>query len=99
MSFTYHLHPQIEQDYDEGYTWYEDKQEGLGNRFTQAVRKKIQEIVARPEKYGSRENKLYREARVDRFPYLVVYKFNKRRKEIYIVSVHHMSKDTTKYRK
>ncbi|PZR24971.1 MAG: hypothetical protein DI535_20195 [Citrobacter freundii] len=86
MSFSYDLHPLIRQDYDEGYRWYEEKQKGLGDRFLRSVRKKIGEILERPEAYGSRANKIYREARVDDFPYAVIYKLNKRKKKIYIIA-------------
>ena len=34
------FHADIKTDYDEAYAWYEDKLEGLGERFLSAVRKK-----------------------------------------------------------
>ncbi len=53
MSFTYDLHPLVQEDYDEGYIWYEEKQKGLGERFLKAVRDKIGEIVQHPEVRGA----------------------------------------------
>jgi plasmid stabilization system protein ParE len=100
MSYTYRLHPLTRQDYDEAYEWYEDRQSGLGERFLKAVRKKIEEIVWHPEVYSSKSNKGFREAGVDFFPYVIVYKINKRKKEIYISSIHHAKKrPRKKYRK
>src|SRR3954469_17671038 len=100
MSYTYRLHPLTRQDYDEAYEWYEDRQSGLGERFLKAVRKKIEEIVLHPEVYSSKSNKGFREAGVDFFPYVIVYKINKRKKEIYISSIHHAKKrPRKKYRK
>lgn len=96
MNFIFHVHPLVKQDYDEGYIWYENKQSGLGKRFLQAVREKINEIVLYPEVYGSRGNKLYREAKVNHFPFLIVFRINKRKKEIYVVSIHHTSKHPRK---
>lgn len=96
MSFTYYIHPLVKQDYVEGYIWYEDKQNGLGKRFLQAIREKVEEIILHPEVFGSHGNKLCREAKVDHFPYLIVFKLNKRKREIYIVSVHHTSKNPRK---
>ena len=84
-----YLHPLTQQDYDEAYTWYEDKQKGLGERFVKAVRKKIEEIILYPEVYGGRSSKKFREAQVEFFPYLIVYKMNKLTKVIYISSIHH----------
>ena len=100
MSFTHHLHPLVKQDYFEGYIWYEEKQKGLGERYLKSIREKIEEILMSPEVYGSRGNTLYREAKVDNFPYMIIYKMSKRKKEIYISAIHHTSKNPrNKFRK
>jgi plasmid stabilization system protein ParE len=100
MSYTYRLHPLTKQDYDEAYQWYEEQQKGLGERFIKAIRKKIEEIALQPEVYGRKSNKMFREAEVDIFPYLIVYKVNKLTQEIYISSIHHTRKHPRKkYRK
>ena len=96
MSYVYRLHPLIEQDYSEAYAWYEEREKGLGERFLKAVRKKIEEIILHPEVYSSKSHKKFREAKVDFFPYLITYKINKRRKEIYISSIHHTKKHPKK---
>jgi plasmid stabilization system protein ParE len=100
MSYTYKLHPLAVEDYSEAYASYEDKQSGLGERFIKAVRFKIDEIIEHPENYGSRDNKEYRETKVDYFPFLIVYKIHKRKKLIHISSIHNMKKHPRKkYRK
>lgn len=100
MMYTYQIHPLVEKDFEEGYIWYEERQKGLGERFINAVEAKIKQILINPEAYGSRSKKSFREAEVDKFPYLVVYKMNKRKKEIYITSIHHTKKHPRKkYRK
>jgi len=100
MSYTYQIHPLVERNFEEGYIWYEERQKGLGERFVNAVDTKIKQILQNPEVYGSKGVKSIREAEVDRFPYLVVYKINKRKKEIYINSIHHTKKHPRKkYRK
>jgi hypothetical protein len=100
MNYTYQVHPLVGKDFDEGYIWYEEKQKGLGERFINAVDKTIKQILQNPEVYGSRSKKSFREAQVDRFPYLVVFKISKRKKEIYITSIHHTKKHPRKkYRK
>jgi plasmid stabilization system protein ParE len=96
MSYTYLLHPLAVEDYKEAYAWYEDRLPGLGERFIKAVRLKINEIVEHPETYGSRDRKAFREARLDFFPYLIVYKIHKRKKEIHISSIHHTKKHPRK---
>lgn len=100
MNISYEFHPLTTRDYNQGYFWYEEKQKGLGDRFLKAVREKIEEILENPEVYGSRGNKKYREARVENFPYSIVYTHNKRKKKIFITAVHHMSKSPRdKFRK
>ena len=100
MSYTYQIHPLVGQDFEEGYAWYEEKQKGLGERFINAVERKIKQIVLKPEVYGRKSNKSFREAEVETFPYLVVYKVNKPKREIYITSIHHTKKHPRKkYRK
>ncbi len=100
MSYTYRLHPSATQDYYEAFIWYEEQQKGLGEKFIKAVRQKIEAIAFRPEAYGSRNNRRFREARVDFFPYLIVFKIRKKTKEIFISSIHHTKRHPRKkYRK
>ena len=100
MRYGYRLHPDTEKDYNEAYEWYEEKVKGLGERFIKAVRNKIEEIAEHPATFGSRIRKGYREAQVDFFPYLIVYKVYPKQKEIFIASIHHTKKNPKKkYRK
>ena len=100
MSYACRFHPLTKQDFDKAYTWYENKQNGLGERFLNAVRQEMEKIILHPEVFGSRINKKFREVQTAVFPYIIVYKINKRKKEIYISSIHHAKKHPRKkYRK
>jgi len=100
MSYACRFHPLTKQDFDEAYTWYENKQNGLGERFLNAVRQEMEKMILHPEVFGSRINKKFREVQTAVFPYIIVYKINKRKKEIYISSIHHAKKHPRKkYRK
>jgi plasmid stabilization system protein ParE len=100
MGFLIRLHPLIANDYEEAYSWYESKLPGLGERFLAAVRLKIESIAAHPQNFSSKGNLKFREAIVDDFPFVIVYKINKRRREVLISSIHHMKKHPRKkYRK
>lgn len=96
MIYTYWLHEKIQIDFNEAFAWYEDKQEGLGYEFLNAVEKKLAEIVALPQTFGSKGNPNYREALVDRFPYIIVYRIYSRKREIFISAVHHAKKSPRK---
>jgi len=100
VSFYIDLHPDVEKDYDEAYHWYELQQEGLGERFLLNVRKKIELINLSPEIYGTKSRKDFREATIDGFPYLVVYKVYPKKKRIFISAIHHEKMNPNKkYRK
>lgn len=45
MTYAYQIHPLVEQDFEEGYIWYEERQKGLGERFINAVDAKIKQIL------------------------------------------------------
>ncbi len=100
MSYTYWLHEKVQTDFDEGFTWYENKRKGLGDEFLLDIEKKIDVILNQPEAFGSKGHLYYREALLDRFPYVIVYRIYKRKKEIFISSVHHTKKSVgKKYRR
>lgn len=100
MIYTYYLHTLAYKDYYEAYAWYEEKQKGLGDRFLKAVRNKLDKIVLNPKAYGYKDNKSFREAKIEFFPYLIIYKIKKRDKEVFISAIHHTKKHPHKrYRK
>ena len=100
MKYTYRIHPLVKEDFEEGYIGYEERQKGLGEQFIKAVEAKIKKILLNLEAYGRRRVKSFRETGIDRFPYLIVYKISKQKKEIYITSIHHTKKHPRKkYRK
>jgi mRNA-degrading endonuclease RelE of RelBE toxin-antitoxin system len=99
-SYKIELHADISADFSEAYIWYEHRANGLGEKFLSAVRAKIEQIAQSPDTYGEKHKKGYRECRVDIFPYLVVYKVYKRKKIVFVSSIHHERKhSSSKYRK
>ena len=94
--YRYILHEAVKTDYDEAYAWYEDKLNGLGERFLSAIRTKLDEIAKRPEAFGERSRKGYREAQVDTFPYSIVYKIYKEERIIFVNSIHNHKKHPRK---
>ena len=79
MAFQYRLHERAHEEYIEAHRWYEQKQKGLGDRFMNSVEKRLQQISEHPEYYGKRKNTNFREAKVENFPYVIVYEFFKRK--------------------
>ncbi len=100
MTYTYWLHEKTKAEISESFAWYEDQLPGLGHDFLNAVENKINEIITQPETFSSKGNPQYREALVERFPFVIVYKIYKQRKEIFISSIHHSKRSINrKYRK
>lgn len=100
MSYRYEFHAEVAEDYNEAYTWYESQKKGLGDRFLEFVRKKMDQIAENPEANSTKAHKNYREAKVDIFPYLIVYKVYTKNKTIFVNSIHNTKKHPQKkYRK
>lgn len=72
----------------ESWIWYEDRQVGLGDRFKEEVYKAIQQIEQNLEGYPVRK-KPYQEKLLDVFPYLIIYRIDKKDSIIIIVSIFH----------
>jgi plasmid stabilization system protein ParE len=77
-----------QKEISEAWSWYEERQQGLGDRFVKEVITRIKEIEQHPERYPNRY-KSYKETLIKTFPYLIIYRINKRKKLILIVSVFH----------
>ena len=55
------FHPEAETDYNDVYYWYELQKEGLGERFLKQARKRLEQILEKPETYGAKSRSSYRE--------------------------------------
>lgn len=99
-AFTYSIHPLAAKEYYDAAEWYNEQQPGLGELFLQAVRSKIELILDNPNIYSSKYRKNYREASLDNFPFVIVYRVNTKAAMIFVTSIHHMKKSPQrKYRK
>jgi len=72
--------------------WYEDRKSGLGIRFLSEVEKKLTVIMGQPDRYAIKHKNL-REAKVQDFPYTIVYRVDEERKSITITSVFHVKRN------
>ena len=75
--------------------WYEDKQIGLGDRFMNEVFTKLRNLEEDPTK-GLRRNKLYYEAIVKTFPFLIIYRIEPDSKELFVQSIFHTRRNPKK---
>ena len=77
------------------FIWYEQQQMGLGVRFVEDIELRFRKIEQNPELF-SIKHKSYREASVPLFPYVIIYRINKRKKIIKIFSVFHTAQNPGK---
>ena len=90
-TFTYEIVLRARNEILDAWEWYEDRQEGLGDRFITQINLKINQVIQTPKRYPERK-KPFREAKIDMFPYLLIYKTASRKKVITIISVFHSSR-------
>ncbi len=99
MNYFLIFHPKAEDEYKKAFQKYEQDQTGLGERFETMVEKRLEQIAEHPEFYHIGKAP-FREVAVEFFPYCIVYKFNKRKKQINISSIYHTKRHPRhKYRK
>jgi plasmid stabilization system protein ParE len=87
--------PEVEQDVDEAYTWYESHRTGLGEEFLSCVEACIQRVCRSPEIHA-KVHEDYRRALVRRFPYAVFYEYADRAVTVYCIM--HTVRDPAKWR-
>jgi plasmid stabilization system protein ParE len=65
--------PEAEDDIDAAYHSYENKRDGLGDEFLEALRQVVDRIRDHPQLYGAFRSDI-RAAPLRRFPYVVYYR-------------------------
>ena len=94
-----YLTDKANKEFAEAAQWYEQKSEGLGDRFIATIQYKLQLIQQYPERYPKRYLS-FRETMVSIFPYTIVYTFYKKKKEIHVSAIYHSSRNPRrKFRK
>ena len=92
MAYRYRIHELAHEEYINAYEWYEIKQMGLGDRFMKSVELRLVQISEHPE-YFSKTHSNYRIAKVENFPYYIVYEFFKRMRLIHVAAIYHGRRD------
>ncbi|MCB9046865.1 MAG: type II toxin-antitoxin system RelE/ParE family toxin [Chitinophagales bacterium] len=96
MSFTCYLLPEAEEEYITSYTWYEEQQEGLGERFASLFRKKLLQVARNPYKYKVAIGDFRETVLGKPFPFVIVYVIDEEQGRVLVVSVFHTSRHPKK---
>ena len=84
--------PPAKQDIKNSAIWYNEKQHGLGKKFTAEVRKKVKFIQQNPKAIAIRYDDT-RTAVVDVFPFMIHFPIEKNKNRIDISAVYHTSQN------
>ena len=84
--------PIAQKDIKEAANWYEFKQSGLGKRFTQHVRIKLNSLKKHPYNFANRYDET-RTAVFDVFPFMAHYNIDEPQKLVIISAVLHTSRN------
>lgn len=93
------FHPAALTEYMDASLRYEQQLPGLSLRFEAAIEDKLNKLLDNPFAHPIKKAQ-FRQAVVDHFPFLVVYKVDESRGIIYISAIFHMRRNPKKkYRK
>ncbi len=76
-----------EIDIEDGYSWYESQQVGLGARFLRRLEEALERLRANPYLNAARRKRI-RIATIKRFPFLIVYRMESRRVVVVYALIH-----------
>lgn len=82
--FRYHRDARLE--FLDAVSWYEEKSQGKGLDFVNALVKTLHKIAARPDTYRKVFGE-FRRINLEGFPYYIVYRI--RKKTIFILAIYH----------
>jgi len=89
--------PLAKKDIKEAATWYNNRQNGLGIRFTTEVRERIEFIKSNPNSVAIRYDTI-RTLPLRVFPYMIHFELDLENKLIVISAVFHTSRDSNKWK-
>jgi plasmid stabilization system protein ParE len=85
----FHFHPAALLEANESAKFYEERQDGLGMRFVEALTDAITRIRRTPELFGRVDDNT-RKCRILRFPYGIIYRDKKQSVEI--IAIMHLKR-------
>lgn len=95
MNYRVIFHPIADAEYSAAYQWYDDKKKGLGKQFENVVENQLGKILSRPLLYPKKRG-MHREANLEGFPYLIVYKVYSKEQIIFVSAFFHTSRNPKK---
>jgi plasmid stabilization system protein ParE len=86
MDYVLVFRPEVREELDQAYHWYESQQLGLGDEFLDCVDKLLNQICQMPESYAVIHRDVRRSV-LQRFPYAVYYRIISSR--VVVIAIFH----------
>ncbi|OUL34333.1 type II toxin-antitoxin system RelE/ParE family toxin [Nostoc sp. 106C] len=90
MNYVLVFRPEVREELNEAYSWYESQKLGLGDEFLECVDETVNRISQMPESYAVAYRDI-RRAIVRRFPYAVYYRIVSSR--VIVTAIFHGRRD------
>jgi plasmid stabilization system protein ParE len=84
--------PKAEKEFLDSIEWYEENLTNLGLELKNEVKRVLEIIEQNPYTFQIKKLDI-REAHIKTFPYLIIYKIYHKKKEVFILSVFHTSRN------
>ena len=84
------FHPEAQQELIDAAIWYDDRREGLGDNFIDAVSAQVVDNCKMPERFPIVHDNV-RQAIIQRFPFVVYFRLVQER--VRVLSVFHASRE------
>ena len=101
MAYKVTIREEAQADSQEAFDYYEQQRTGLGEEFLIALIKRYDDLAEHPAHYSYIEEqpeKIFRDARIGRFPYVIIFEITE--EEVIMYAVHNTHKNQrTKLRK
>jgi plasmid stabilization system protein ParE len=95
MSLALIVQPEAELDINDAYAWYEERSEGLGEQFLDAIDKALTLVMREPTLFQS-VHRSVRRALIHRFPYGIFYTVEPSR--VVVFAVMHTARNPSRWK-
>lgn len=92
MNYRVELHPIAQKELIESYDWYEDRLDGLGTRFINAVQDRFNIIANNPQAFSKKKGK-YCEVVLLGFPFTIIYEVFEKQEVVFVSYVFHTKRN------
>jgi hypothetical protein len=91
--FEVELLAQAEDELSEAYDWYNEKQDGLGDKLFDEVNYYLTLIETSPFHFPARYDQELRTTALKIFPYLIIYWIDEPNNKVFVTSIFHTSRN------